>query len=234
MSRPSLNRPRHPRAVWDRTTTDTRLLPSSLPIPVSLRTPLDPLRMSIIASAPSRPSSPQRHCGVDARVHSPRMITHGSYPMRACPTTVDARALSRMISRSGRRSGCPRSPADDFPLRLHWRRSGCPRSPADDFPLRPHRRTRSGCLRLPADDFPRPGSRRRGQDRRGSAGNHHPHPVPFPSFLRSRNPSPPFYPPLSQLRNPPNPPYPSPPPHKPNQNPTTTTQCPVGVERPTP
>ena len=100
MSRPSLNRPRHPRAVWDRTTTDTRLLPSSLPIPVSLRTPLDPLRMSIIASAPSRPSSPQRHCGVDARVHSPRMITHGSYPMRACPTTVDARALSRMISRS--------------------------------------------------------------------------------------------------------------------------------------
>ena len=100
MSRPSLNRPRHPRAVWDRTTTDTRLLPSSLPIPLSLRTPLDPLRMSIIASAPSRPSSPQRHCGVDARVHSPRMITHGSYPMRACPTTVDARALSRMISRS--------------------------------------------------------------------------------------------------------------------------------------
>ena len=100
MSRPSLNRPRHPRAVWDRTTTDTRLLPSSLPIPVSLRTPLDPLRMSIIASAPSRPSSPQRHCGVDARVHSPRMITHGSYPMRACPTTMDARALSRMISRS--------------------------------------------------------------------------------------------------------------------------------------
>ena len=100
MSRPSLNRPRHPRAVWDRTTTDTRLLPSSLPIPVSLRTPLDPLRMSIIASAPSRPSSPQRHCGVDARVHSPRMITHGSYPMRACPTTVDARAHPRMISRS--------------------------------------------------------------------------------------------------------------------------------------
>ena len=98
------------------------------------------------------------------------------------------------------------------------RRSGCPRSPADDFPLCPHRR-RSGCPRLPADDFPRPGSRRRGQDRRGSAGNHHPHPVPFPSFLRSRNPSPPFYPPLSQLRNPPNPPYPSPPPHKPNQKP---------------
>ena len=37
---------------------------------------------------------------VDARAPSPQMITHGSYPKRACPTTVDARVYSRMISRS--------------------------------------------------------------------------------------------------------------------------------------
>ena len=36
----------------------------------------------------------------DARAPSPRMITHGSYPQRTCPTTVDARVLSRMNSRS--------------------------------------------------------------------------------------------------------------------------------------
>ena len=91
---------RRNRAVWDRPATGTRLLPWPQPIPVSLGNPLDPLRMSLIASAPSRPNSPQRHRAADARVHSPRMITHGSYPQRACPTTVDARVLSRMNSRS--------------------------------------------------------------------------------------------------------------------------------------
>ena len=140
MSRPSLNRPRHPRAVWDRTTTDTRLLPSSLPIPVSLRTPLDPLRMSIIASAPSRPTCPPRPRAADARVPSPRMITHGSYPQRACPTTVDARALSRMNSRSAslgvEADACGIAPADEFPLPTLDGRSGCPRSIADESPLR--------------------------------------------------------------------------------------------------
>ena len=91
---------RRNRAVWDRPATGTRLLLWPQPIPVSLGNPLDPLRMSIIASAPSRPTFPQRNRAADARVPSPRMITHGSYPQRACPTTVDARVLSRMISRS--------------------------------------------------------------------------------------------------------------------------------------
>ena len=90
---------RRNRAVWDRPATGTRLLLWPQPIPVSLGNPLDPLRMSLIASAPSRPNSPQCHRAADARVPSPRMITHGSYPQRACPTTVDARVLSRMISR---------------------------------------------------------------------------------------------------------------------------------------
>ena len=100
MSRYSLHRARRTRAVWDRTATGTRLLPLSFPNPVSLPSPLDPPRMYLKTSAPSRPTSPQRHNAADARVPSPRMITHGSYPMRACPTTVDARVLSRMISRS--------------------------------------------------------------------------------------------------------------------------------------
>ncbi len=91
---------RRNRAVWDRPATGTRLLLWPQPIPVSLGNPLDPLRMSIIASAPSRPTFPQRNRAADARVPSPRMITHGSYPQRACPTTVDARVLSRMNSRS--------------------------------------------------------------------------------------------------------------------------------------
>ena len=89
---------RRNRAVWDRPATDTHLLLWLQPIPVFLGNPLDPLRKSIVASAPSRPPFPQRHRAADARVPSPRMITHGSYPQRACPTTVDARVLSRMIS----------------------------------------------------------------------------------------------------------------------------------------
>ena len=89
---------RRNRAVWDRPATDTHLLLWLQPIPVFLGNPLDPLRKSIVASAPSRPPFPQRHRAADARVPSPRIITHGSYPQRACPTTVDARVLSRMIS----------------------------------------------------------------------------------------------------------------------------------------
>ncbi len=89
---------RRNRAVWDRPATDTHLLLWLQPIPVFLGNPLDPLRKSIVASAPSRPPFPQRHRAADARVPSPRMIPHGSYPQRACPTTVDARVLSRMIS----------------------------------------------------------------------------------------------------------------------------------------
>ena len=100
MSRYRLHRAHRTRAVWDRTATGTRLLPLSFPNPVSLPSPLDPPRMYLKTSAPSRPTSPQRHNAADARVPSPRMITHGSYPLRACPTTVDARVLSRMISRS--------------------------------------------------------------------------------------------------------------------------------------
>ena len=100
MSRNSLISTRRTRAVWDRTAADTRLLLSSFPYPVSLVNTMNPLRMTLIASAPSRPPSPQRHLAADARVPSPRMITHGSHPQRACPTTVDARVLSRMISRS--------------------------------------------------------------------------------------------------------------------------------------
>ena len=100
MSRMAHKSARRNRAVWDRPATGTRLLLWPQPIPVSLGNPLDPLRMSIIASAPSRPTFPQRNRAADARVPSPRMITHGSYPQRACPTTVDARVLSRMISRS--------------------------------------------------------------------------------------------------------------------------------------
>ncbi len=100
MSRNSLTSTRRTRAVWDRTATDTRLLLSSFPYPVSLVNTMNPLRMTLIASAPSRPPSPQRHLAADARVPSPRMITHGSHPQRARPTTVDARVLSRMISRS--------------------------------------------------------------------------------------------------------------------------------------
>ena len=100
MSRISLIRPRRPRAVWDRPATGTRLLPWPKPVPVSLGCPIDPLRMTHKTSAPSRPASPPRPRAADARVPSPRTITHGSYPQRACPTTVDARALSRMNSRS--------------------------------------------------------------------------------------------------------------------------------------
>ena len=47
-----------------------------------------------------RPSHRASVFAADARVPSPRMITHGSHPMRACPTTVDARVLSRMTARS--------------------------------------------------------------------------------------------------------------------------------------
>ena len=98
MSRMATTSARRNRAVWDRPATDTHLLLWLQPIPVFLGNPLDPLRKSIVASAPSRPPFPQRHRAADARVPSPRMITHGSYPQRACPTTVDARVLSRMIS----------------------------------------------------------------------------------------------------------------------------------------
>ena len=115
---------RRNRAVWDRPTTGTRLLLMPQPYPVSLGNTINPLRMTLIASAPSRPPFPQRHlaadaCGLlpqmislgypghrasgfaaDARVPSPRMITHGSHPQRACPTTVDACGIApRMISR---------------------------------------------------------------------------------------------------------------------------------------
>ena len=100
MSRNSLTSTRRTRAVWDRTATDTRLLLSSFPYPVSLGNTMNPLRMTLKTSTPSRPPSPLRHRAADARVPSPRMITHGSHPQRACPTTVDARVLSRMISRS--------------------------------------------------------------------------------------------------------------------------------------
>ena len=125
MSRNSLTSTRRNRAVWDRPATGTRLLLSSFPYPVSLGNAINPLRMTLIASAPSRPPYPQRHlaadaCGLlpqmislgypghrasgfaaDARVPSPRMITHGSYPQRACPTTVDACGIApRMNSRS--------------------------------------------------------------------------------------------------------------------------------------
>ena len=91
---------RRRRAVWDRPATGTRLLLWPKPVPVSLGCSIDPLRISLIASAPSRPTCPPRPRAADARVPSPRMITHGSYPQRACPTTVDARVLSRMNSRS--------------------------------------------------------------------------------------------------------------------------------------
>ena len=89
------------RAVWDRPAPDTRLLPWPKPVPVSLGRPIDPLRMTLIASAPSWPTCPSRPRAADARVPSPRMITHGSHPQRACPTTVDACGIApRMTSRS--------------------------------------------------------------------------------------------------------------------------------------
>ena len=89
------------RTVWDRPATGTRLLPWPKPVPVSLGRPIDPLRISLIASAPSRPTCPPHPRAADARVHSPRMITHGSHPQRACPTTVDACGIApRMTSRS--------------------------------------------------------------------------------------------------------------------------------------
>ena len=125
MSRMAHKSARRNRAVWDRPATGTRLLLWPQPIPVSLGNTINPLRMTLIASAPSRPPFPQRHlaadaCGLlpqmislgypghrasgfaaDARVPSPRMITHGSHPQRACPTTVDACGIApRMISRS--------------------------------------------------------------------------------------------------------------------------------------
>ena len=100
MSRTSLISNCRTRVVWDRPATGTRLLPWPKPVPVSLGCPIDPLRMTHKTSAPSRPASPPRPRAADARAHSPRMITHGSYPQRACPTTVDARVLSRMNSRS--------------------------------------------------------------------------------------------------------------------------------------
>ena len=101
MSRTSLISNCRTRAVWDRPATGTRLLPWPLPIPVSLGCPINPLRMTPIASAPSRPTCPPRPRAADARVPSPRMITHGSHPQRACPTTVDACGIApRMISRS--------------------------------------------------------------------------------------------------------------------------------------
>ena len=100
MSRTSLISNCRTRAVWDRPATGTRLLPWPLPIPVSLGCPINPLRMTPKTSAPSRPTCPPRPRAADARAPSPRMITHGSHPQRACPTTVDARVLSRMIARS--------------------------------------------------------------------------------------------------------------------------------------
>ncbi len=92
---------RRNRVVWDHPAPDTRLLPPPFSKPVSLGRPIDPLRISLIASAPSRPTCPPRPRAADARVPSPRMITHGSHPQRACPTTVDACGIApRMTSRS--------------------------------------------------------------------------------------------------------------------------------------
>ena len=100
---------------------------------------------------------------------------------RGCPRSLAADDYPRLIPTASlpHDRGCPRLVADEFPLRLPWRRSGCPRSIADEFPLRLLWR-RSGCLRhCAADDLPRPDSSRSGPGRRGSAGNPHPHPVPF-------------------------------------------------------
>ena len=100
---------RRSRVVWDHPATGKRLLPPPLSKPVSLGKHLDPLRMSITASAPSRPPSLLRSRAADARVPSPRMITHGSYPQRACPTTMDARVLSPRMNSHGSYSqrACP-------------------------------------------------------------------------------------------------------------------------------
>ena len=101
MSRMAHKSARRNRTVWDRPATGTRLLLWPQPIPVSLGNTMNSMRMTPIASAPSRPPFPQRHLAADARVPSPRMITHGSHPQRACPTTVDACGIApRMISRS--------------------------------------------------------------------------------------------------------------------------------------
>ena len=82
--------PRRHRAVWDRPVTDTRLLLSSFLNHVSLGHPIDPPRMSLKTSAPSRPPYPQRHCAADAR---------GLAPNRARPFAADAcRLLPQMIS----------------------------------------------------------------------------------------------------------------------------------------
>ena len=122
MSRMATTSARRNRAVWDRPATDTHLLLWLQPIPVFLGNPLDPLRKSIVASAPSRPPFPQRHRAADARVPSPRMSNPRLIPPASLPHD----------------RGCPRFIADDFLLRLPWRRSGCLRlSVADDFPLRP-------------------------------------------------------------------------------------------------
>ena len=96
MSRMATTSARRNRAVWDRPATDTHLLLWLQPIPVFLGNPLDPLRKSIVASAPSRPPFPQRHRAADARVLS-RMIS--------CSASLGVEAdacgyTSRMISRS--------------------------------------------------------------------------------------------------------------------------------------
>ena len=117
--------------------------------PVSLGNTMNPLRMTLKTSAPSRPPFPRRRLAPDAR---------GPAPNRAPTLTADAcRLLPQMISlgRPSHRASVfaadARVPlaADDYPRLtppaslLHDR--GCPRFIADDFPLRPHWR-RSGCL----------------------------------------------------------------------------------------
>ena len=77
MSRNSLTSTRRTRAVWDRTATDTRLLLSSFPYPVSLGNTMNPLRMTLKTCAPSRPTFPQRLRAADARVLS-RMISRSA------------------------------------------------------------------------------------------------------------------------------------------------------------
>ena len=109
MSRMARILARRNRVVWDHPGLDKRLLPRPFSKPVSLGKHLDPLRMSITASAPSRPPSLLRIRAADARVPSPRMITHGSYPQRACPTTMDARVPSPRMNSYGSypKRACP-------------------------------------------------------------------------------------------------------------------------------
>ena len=162
MSRMAHKSARRNRAVWDRPATGTRLLLWPQPIPVSLGNPLDPLRMSLIASAPSRPNSPQRHRAADARVLS-RMISRSALlGVEADACGIAPRMISRFTLLGVEADACGIAP------RMTSRVTDSFGVEADACGIAPRMTSRVPTLRAAA------------RAAEGALATLHPHPVPIP------------------------------------------------------